>query len=101
MVSARRQTIQVVGFVTGAAVVTAVNSYRTAGIGHLTFGTSAFVLMTAAMARPAPQRTLGDRAPSLCRYCRRLLMNDSTIEPSSPSSGRIAQAIRYSRMPSP
>ena len=35
------------------------------------------------------------------RHGRRLLTNDSRIEPSSPSSGRIAHAIRYSRMPSP
>jgi hypothetical protein len=30
-----------------------------------------------------------------------LLTKDSTIEPSTPSSGRISHAIRYSSMPNP
>ena len=49
-------------------------------------------------ARSSPTSAL--TAPG--RYVRRLLMSDSRIEPpSSPSSGRIIQAMRYSRMPSP
>ena len=56
---------QIVGFVTGAAVVTTVNSYRTAGIGHLTFGTSAFVPMTAASTAADPGRRATESLPLL------------------------------------
>lgn len=55
------QTSQIVGFVTGAAVVAAVGSYRTLGIDALTFGISAFISFTAVRARPAVERTPGKR----------------------------------------
>ncbi len=42
------QISRIVGFITGAAVAAVVNSYRTLGIYALTFGISAFILLTAA-----------------------------------------------------
>jgi hypothetical protein len=55
------QTGQIVGFVTGAAVVATVGSYRPLGIDTLSFGISALIIMTALRARPAPQRATGER----------------------------------------
>ena len=55
------QTSQIVGFVTGTAVVATVDSYRTLGIDALSFGISALSFMTAVRARPAAQRTTGKR----------------------------------------
>jgi len=66
----------------------AAGNRRTAGSHTLPFGIIAFIL---AVASP----------PRLPGYSWRLLMKDSRIEPPSPSSGMIAQAIRYNRMPSP
>jgi hypothetical protein len=55
------QTSQIVGFVTGAAVVATIGSYRTLGIDAVTFGISALILLIAVQPRPAAVRTRGKR----------------------------------------
>jgi MFS family permease len=55
------QTSQIIGFVTGAAVVATIGSYRTLGIDALTFGISALILLIAVRPRPAAARTAGKR----------------------------------------
>ena len=55
------QASQIAGFVTGAAVVAIIGSYRTLGIDALTFGISALILLIAVRPRPAAARTLGKR----------------------------------------
>lgn len=55
------QSSQIVGFVTGAAVVATIGSYRTLGIDAGTFGISAFILLIAVRPRPAAVRTPGKR----------------------------------------
>ena len=55
------QSSQIVGFVTGAAVVATIGSYRTLGIDAGTFGISAFILLIAVRPRPAAVRTPGNR----------------------------------------
>jgi len=55
------QTSQIAGFVTGAAVVATIGSYRTLGIDAGTFGISALILLIAVKPRPAAARTPGKR----------------------------------------
>ena len=55
------QASQIVGFVTGAAVVATIGSHRTLGIDAGTFGISALILLIAVQPRPAAARTAGKR----------------------------------------
>jgi MFS family permease len=55
------QASQIVGFVTGAAVVAILDPYRTLGIDAGTFGISALILLAAVRPRPAPPREPGGR----------------------------------------
>jgi hypothetical protein len=55
------QTSQIVGFVSGAAVVATIGSYRTLGIDAGTFGISALIVLIAVKRRPAAARTPGKR----------------------------------------
>ena len=50
------QASQILGFVAGAAVVAALNPYRTLGIDAATFCISAIIALMAVKARPAPRR---------------------------------------------
>jgi Major Facilitator Superfamily len=68
------QTSQIIGFVSGAAVVATIGSYRTLGIDAGTFGISALIVLIAVKRRPAAARTrrrtrtrsAGRRSPSAC-----------------------------------
>jgi hypothetical protein len=51
---------QIVGFVTGAAVVATIGSFERWGIDALSFGISVLMLMAALRAWPAPQRATGE-----------------------------------------
>ncbi|HTU08068.1 MAG TPA: MFS transporter, partial [Trebonia sp.] len=55
------QASQIVGFVTGAAVVATIGSYRTLGIDAGTFGISALIVFIAVKRRPAAARAPGKR----------------------------------------
>jgi MFS family permease len=55
------QASQIVGFVSGAAVVAILNPYRTLGIDACTFGISALIVLTGVKRRSAPQREPGKR----------------------------------------
>jgi len=55
------QASQIVGFITGAAVVAAIGSHWTLGIDALTFGISAFIVFIEVKRRPAAARTPGKR----------------------------------------
>jgi MFS family permease len=58
------QACQVLGFITGAAVVVAINPYRTLGLDAVTFALSALIIMFWTRQRPAARATLSNR-PSL------------------------------------
>jgi MFS family permease len=58
------QACQVLGFVAGAAVVVAINPYRTLGLDAVTFAVSALILMFWTKRRPAPRSAQASR-PSL------------------------------------
>ncbi|MFY9930498.1 MAG: MFS transporter [Streptosporangiaceae bacterium] len=50
------QASQILGFVAGAAVVAALNPYKTLGIDAATFGLSALIVLTGVRSRPLPAR---------------------------------------------
>jgi MFS family permease len=58
------QASQILGFVAGAAVVAALNPYKTLGIDAVSFGISALIVLTGVKARPSPRRE-GAARPSL------------------------------------
>jgi MFS family permease len=58
------QASQILGFVAGAAVVAAIDPYRTLGLDAVSFGLSALIVATGVKARPSPGRDPGVR-PSL------------------------------------
>jgi MFS family permease len=58
------QASQILGFVAGAAVVAALNPYKTLGIDAVTFGLSALIVVFGVRSRPSPVREGGAR-PSL------------------------------------
>jgi hypothetical protein len=55
------QASQIVGFVSGAAVVATIGSHRTLGIDAGTFGISALIVLIVVKRRPAAARTPGKR----------------------------------------
>jgi hypothetical protein len=50
------QASQILGFVTGAAVVAVVDLYRTLGLDAVTFGISALIVAAGSRPRPMPRR---------------------------------------------
>jgi len=50
------QASQILGFVTGAAVVAVVDPYRTLGLDAVTFGISALIVAAGSRPRPMPRR---------------------------------------------
>ncbi len=69
------QASQILGFVVGAAVVAALNPYKTLGIDAATFGLSALIVVIGVKSRPSPAHEAPGR---LCGPCRPMASGSSS-----------------------